>query len=109
MITNKKKKPNKILVTMHETMKDLHSIGLVDITTMAEFDALCLPKVKVYSPTQLKKLRNRFHVSQPVFAAYLNTSPKTIKQWEQGERKPNSIALKLLNLIDHAGIQVLTY
>lgn len=42
---------------------------------------------------QLKKLRNRFHVSQPVFATYLNTTPKTIQQREQGDRKPNSIAL----------------
>src|SRR3990167_2017748 len=99
---SRKKKPNKILEAMHETMKGFHSIGLVDKTTMAEFDVLCLPKVKNYSPTQLKKLRNRFHVSQSVFAAYLNTTPKTIQQWEQGDRKPNSIAIRLLNLIDHS-------
>ena|SRR3990167_10909050 len=105
----KKKKPNKILETMHQTAKGFHAAGLMDATTMAEFDALCLPPVKIYSPTQIKKLRNRFNVSQPVFAAYLNTSPNTIKQWEQGDRKPNSIALKLLNLIDHVGLQVLVY
>lgn len=103
----KRKKPNKIIDAMHETMKDLHSIGLVDKKTMSNFDSLCLPKVKSYSPTQLKKLRNRFHVSQPVFAAYLNTTAKTIQQWEQGDRKPNSIALRLLNLIDHAGLNIL--
>lgn len=105
----KKKKPNKILETMHKTAKNFHAAGLMDATTMSEFDALCLPPVKVYSPAQIKKLRHRFNVSQPVFAAYLNTSPNTIKQWEQGDRKPNSIALKLLNLIDHVGLQVLLY
>lgn len=104
----RKKEPNKILDAMHETMKDLNNIGLVDKTTMSNFDSLCLPKVKSYSPTQLKKLRNRFHVSQPVFAAYLNTTAKTIQQWEHGDRKPNSIALRLLNLIDHIGLQILT-
>lgn len=103
----KRKKPNKIINAMHETMTDLHNVGLVDKTTMLNFNALCLPKIKLYSPMQLKKLRNRFHVSQPVFAAYLNTTPKTIQQWEQGDRKPNSIALRLLNLIDHAGLNIL--
>lgn len=103
----KHKQPNKIIEAMHETMKDLHSIGLVDKVTMSNFDSLCLPKVKSYSPSQLKKLRNRFHVSQPVFAAYLNTTPKTIQQWEHGDRRPNSIALRLLNLIDHAGLNIL--
>jgi len=103
----KRKKPNKIIDAMHETMKDLHNIGLVDKTTMSNFDSLCLPKAKSYSPAQLKKLRNRFHISQPVFAAYLNTTPKTIQQWEQGNRRPNSIALRLLNLIDHAGLNIL--
>ncbi len=103
----KRKEPNKIVDAMHDTMKDLHDIGLVDKVTMSNFDSLCLPKIKLYSPNQLRKLRNRFHVSQPVFAAYLNTTPKTIQQWEQGDRKPNSIALRLLNLIDHVGLNIL--
>src|SRR5438876_6146001 len=103
----KHKKQSKIIDAMHQTMNELHSIGLVDKTTMSNFDSYCLPKVKLYSPIQLKKLRNRFHVSQPVFAAYLNTTSKTIQQWEQGDRKPNSIALRLLNLIDHVGLNIL--
>ena len=105
----KKKKSNKILETMHATAKDLHQSGLMDVQTMAKFDALCLPPVKKYNATQLKKLRKRFHVSQPIFAAYLNTSPNTVKQWEQGLRHPNSIAMRLLNLIDHKGLEVFAY
>ena len=104
-----KKKPNKILETMHSTAKGFHAAGLMDAQTMSEFDALCLPRVKIYSSVQIKKLRKRFNVSQPIFAAYLNTSPNTIKQWEQGIRKPNSIALKLLNLVDHSGLGILVY
>lgn len=103
----KKKQPNKILEVMHETAKSFHEAGLWDDQTMSEFDALCLPPVKKYSPAQLKKLRKQCHVSQPVFAAYLNTSPTTIKHWEQGLRKPNSIALRLLNLIDKKGLKIL--
>ncbi len=105
----RKKKPNRILEAVHETAKDLHQAGLMHIQTMAEFDALCLPTIKSYSAIQIKKLRSRFHVSQPIFAAYLNTSPNTIKQWEQGVRHPSSIALLLLNLIDHKGLEIVAY
>jgi len=102
-----KKKKSKILETLHDTAKDFHEAGIWDKQTMAEFDALCLPKVKEYSPVQIKKLRKRCKVSQPVFAAYLNTSPTTVKNWEQGIRKPNSIAQKLLSLVDKRGLEIL--
>ncbi|MCX7121622.1 MAG: DNA-binding transcriptional regulator [Gammaproteobacteria bacterium] len=104
-----KNKKNKILEVMHDTAKGLNRAGLMDAETMAEFDVLCLPPVKKFTAAQIKKLRKSFSVSQPVFAAYLNTSPNTIKQWEQGIRNPNSIALKMLNLISHKGLSVLNY
>lgn len=104
-----KKRPNKILETVHDSAVGLHRAGLIDAKTMAEFDALCLPPVKQYTALQIKKLRKRFNISQPVLAAYLNTSPNTVKQWEQGVRKPNSIAMKLLDLVDHLGLQILVY
>lgn len=43
---NHKKKPNKILETVHASMKGLHAIGLVDEKTMTEFNALCSSKEK---------------------------------------------------------------
>lgn len=104
-----KRQKNKILEVTHDTAKGLHSIGLMDIKTMAEFDALCLPPVKNFTAAQIKKLRKSFNVSQPVFAAYLNTSANTVKQWEQGVRHPNAIALKMLNLVSHKGLSILTY
>lgn len=104
-----KKKKNKILEVMHDTAKGLNRIGLMDAETMAEFDVLCLPPVKNLSAYQIKKLRKSFKMSQPVFAAYLNTSANTIKQWEQGVRHPNSIALKMLNLVSHKGLSALNY
>ena len=41
-----------------------------------------------------------------VFAAYLNTSPSTIQQWEQGQKRPNGLALRVLALIDHKGLSI---
>ena len=96
-----------ILDTVHETAKGLHKAGVLDTTTMREFDALCLPPVKNYTANQIKKLRLRYKASQAVFAAYLNTSPSTVQKWEQGQKKPNGPSLKLLNVVDQKGLAVL--
>ena len=77
-------------------------------TTMKEFDEMCLPKVKQLSPTQIKKIRLREKMSQPVFAIYINASPSTVKKWERGEKHPTGPALMLLNLIAEKGIKILS-
>lgn len=99
------KKHKSILDVVHESAKGLFDIGLVDAKTMHTFDALCLPPVETYSPAQIKKIRLREKVSQPVFAVYLNASPSTIKKWETGEKHPTGPALKLLNIVAHKGLQ----
>ncbi len=71
------------------------------------FDAMCIPEVKAYSPSQIKYIRKENHASQAVFAMCLNTSVSTVRQWEQGSKKPNGIALKLLSLVQRRGLQVL--
>lgn len=97
----------KILDTVHETAKGLHDAGVMDATTMREFDVLCLPPVKEYSATQIKRLRLKYKASQAVFAAYLNTSKSTVQKWEQGQKKPNGPSLKLLNIVDDKGLEIL--
>ena len=98
-----------MLDVMHETAKELTDAGVMDITTMREFDALCLPEVEKYDAAHIKAIREQAHVSQVVFAAYLNTSPSTVRQWEQGGKKPRGTSLKLLNLVAHKGLEVLAY
>lgn len=97
----------KILKAVHETAKGLHKAGAMQATTLREFDALCLPPVKEFTPTQIKRLRERNKASQAVFAAYLNTSPSTVQKWEQGQKRPNGPSLKLLNLVAERGLEVL--
>ena len=96
-----------ILETVHETAKGLRKAGAMGATTMREFDALCLPTLKHYSANQIKKLRRRYKASQAVFAAYLNTSTSTVQKWEQGQKKPIGPSLKLLNIVDEKGLEVL--
>ena len=98
----------KILDAVHQTAKGLRKAGTMDAKTMREFDALCLPPVKNYSATQIKRLRIKNKASQAVFAAYLNTSPSTVQKWEQGQKKPNGPSLKLLNLVDQKGLEALS-
>ncbi len=98
---------SKILKTVHDTAKCLHNAGVLDATTLREFDALCLPPIKTYTPTQIRRLRGKNRASQAVFAAYLNTSPSTVQKWEQGQKKPNGPSLKLLNLVDKKGLEAL--
>ena len=96
-----------ILEVVHETADGLHKAGVMDTKTMREFDALCLPPVKQYTPAQIKRIRAKNKASQAVFAAYLNTSPSTVQKWEQGQKKPNGPSLKLLNLVDQKGLETL--
>ncbi|MDB5824320.1 MAG: helix-turn-helix domain protein [Herminiimonas sp.] len=103
------KKNDKLLDVLHGTAKGLHKAGTMDAVTMREFDALCLPPVQEYSAAQIKRLRLRSKASQAVFAAYLTTSSSTVQKWEQGQKHPNGPSLKLLNLVDHKGLDALAW
>jgi putative transcriptional regulator len=94
-----------ILDVVHETAKGLYDAGIMNETTMREFDVLCLPPVKAYKPEEIKELRMRYRVSQAVFAAYLNVSKTSVAGWESGGKKPGPAAIKLLNLVDRKGIE----
>lgn len=96
-----------ILATVHETMSGLHRIGLVDKATMREFDAMCLTPVTPMAPEEIKALREREQVSQPVFASYLNVRKDAVSKWERGEKRPDGPSLKLLNLVKAKGLQAI--
>jgi putative transcriptional regulator len=103
----KARRENRISEVVYETAKDFHAAGLMDKTTMREFDALCLPKIPSYTARQIKALRTGCNCSQTVFAAYLNVSPSSLRQWETGSKKPAGIACKLLNIIETKGLEAL--
>lgn len=96
-----------LIDVLHETAQDMYDAGVMSEKTMREFDAMCLPKIKQYTPNQIKQIRRRNKASQAVFAAYLNTTPSTIQKWEQGQKKPSRLALKLISLVEHYGLTLL--
>ena len=75
--------------------------------TVAELEQLDIPEAKMFSPKHIKQIRDKVRVSQGVFAALLNVNPSTVQKWEQGKVKPQNAALRLLNIIDAKGIDVL--
>lgn len=107
MKTIRKIEKKTMLEVAHEMAQGLYDAKVIDVTTMREFDALCLPAVKELSPKQIKAIRLHEKVSQPIFAKYLNTSPSTVRQWEQGEKHPRGTSLKLLNIVAEKGLEVL--
>jgi putative transcriptional regulator len=51
------------------------------------------------SAEELVTLRERLHLSRPVFAGYLRTNARTLENWEQGRAKPNAQAALLIRLV----------
>jgi putative transcriptional regulator len=98
---------NGVLGTVHQTAVGLHRAGVIDKATMREFDALCLTPVTPMAPEEIKALREREQVSQPVFASYLNVRKDAVSKWERGEKRPNGPSLKLLNLVRTKGLQAI--
>jgi putative transcriptional regulator len=96
-----------ILGAVHKTAVGLHNAGVIDKATMREFDALCLTPVLPMAPEEIKALREREQVSQPVFASYLNVRKDAVSKWERGEKRPDGPSLKLLNLVRAKGLSAI--
>ena len=102
-----KKYRSEILASVHETMEAMHEIGAIDKLTMREFDETCLTPVHVLAPEEIRAIRVREHISQPVFARYLNVSRNLVSDWERGVKKPGGPALRLLTVIQKKGLEAI--
>jgi putative transcriptional regulator len=91
----------------HETAQGLFRAGVMDKTTMKEFDALCLPAVPDYTPSQIRQIRLRCNASQTVFAHCFNVTPSALQKWEIGTKKPGPVARKLLHIVEMKGLEIL--
>ena len=106
-MTPKRKFKTDAFAAIHESALALHGVGAIDKATMRKFDESCIAKTPTFEATQIKQIRERAKVSQPIFAMYLNTSESTIQKWEAGTKKPSGMALKLLDIVHKHGIGVL--
>lgn len=102
-----KKYRSDAMAAIHETMEALHEVGAVDKKTMRDFDDTCLTNAEPIPPEAIRALREREHLSQPVFARYLNVSKNLVSDWERGVKRPGGPALRLLAVIEKKGIQAI--
>lgn len=92
-----KKKSNDIFDDIVEGLEQsvAYSQGKISLKTTALPEPPPAPK-----PSHIVSLRNRFNMSQAVFAAALNVSIKTVQAWEQGARTPSHASLRLLQIFE---------
>lgn len=92
------------MAAVHESMQGLLEAGAIGKKTMRKFDEMCLMPVREFSAEDIRRLRAREGLSQPVFARYLNVTKSLVSQWERGEKHPRGASLKLLALIERKGL-----
>lgn len=106
-MTTKAKFKSDAFEAIHSSARALMRVGAIEKATMREFDASCLAIPPEIPPKQIKQIREHNHVSQPIFARYLNTSESTVQKWETGAKRPSGAALKLLTVVQKHGLKVL--
>jgi putative transcriptional regulator len=102
-----KKYRSEALAAIHGTAEALYEIDALDKQTMREFDDACLTPVHPFTPEEIRAIREKEHLSQPVFARYLNVSKNLVSDWERGVKKPGGPALRLLTVVQKKGIQAI--
>ena len=107
MGTMVKKYRSEAFAAIHETMEALQEVGAIDKQTMREFDDACLTPIHVLAPQEIRAIRERENISQPVFARYLNVSKNLVSDWERGVKKPGGPALRLLTVIQKKGLEAI--
>lgn len=100
------KPKSKAFEAIHSAASALHAAGVIDKTTMRQFDAACL-SVREMTSADVKRIREAANVSQEVFARYLGTNKSTVQKWESAGNRPSAMAQRLLQAVDKHGLDIL--
>lgn len=88
---------------IHSAVAGLHKAGMIDQTTMREFDESCLVPVPKYQGKDVRRIRRMVHVSQAVLAVHMNVSLSAVQKWEADAKPVTGAAAKLLNIVERKG------
>lgn len=95
----------KLVAALRGDLAALAKADAISTVTLRQFDAHYPPPVRAFSAKDIKRLRERLMLSQPVFARVLHTTPSTVRRWEQGNTSPAGPALRLLYIIADKGLE----
>ena len=93
-----------------ETADDLRRLGVMDKEThrkitVRHLGALALSTAEPLTGEEIRRLREREHLSQAALARFLNLTVGYVSQLERGTKQPKGPALTLLHVIRRKGIQ----
>ena len=104
-------KPGRLTQALLETADDMVRTGVMDAAahekiTMRHLGGKAATTTEPITGEQIRALREEAHVSQAVFARYLNLTVGYVSQLERGTKQPTGAALALLNVIRHKGFDI---
>jgi putative transcriptional regulator len=86
---------------VRDTVQDMLDSGIQTSFTEKELKILGVTFTDItITPKLIKNIRKKSNFSQSVFAKLLNVSISSVRQWEQGLRKPTGSAKVLLELLE---------
>lgn len=108
----KKKAPSRLAKALLETASDLRRVSILDAAghekiTLRHLGGKPGIVAQPISGDEIRSLRERAHLSQAVFARYLNLTTGYVSQLERGAKQPTGPALVLLNVIRRKGIEAI--
>ena len=111
-MATKTKQPSRLTKALLETADDMRRAGVMDDMTHAKITLRHLGEradviTKPMTGEEIRHLRERAHLSQAVFARYLNLTPGYVSQLERGAKRPTGPALVLLDVIRRKGIEAI--
>ena len=106
------KKPSRLAQAMLETAKDMRQAGVLskaayDKITMRHLGTEEKAIIEPLNSEDIRSMREQAHMSQAVFARYLNVTVGYVSQLERGTKRPTGAALALLNVIHRKGIKAI--
>lgn len=104
--------PSRRIKALLEMADDARRAGVMDAAAHAKITMRHLgDKADVMAEPitgdDIRKLREDAHLSQAVFARYLNLTTGYVSQLERGAKRPTGPALVLLNVIRRKGIEAI--
>ena len=104
-------KPSPLTAALLETAEDMRSSGVLSAKAHEKITLRHLAARDIapqpMSAEDIRALRESAHLSQVVFARYLNLTVGYVSQLERGAKQPTGPALVLLNIIRRKGIEAI--
>ena len=106
-----KVKTSRLTSELLSTADDFRKSGMI---TKAAHDKITMRHISVPAATtvrmsgsEIKALREKNHISQAVFATYLQVTADFVSKLERDETKPTGPTLVLLNVIRRKGLEAI--